>query len=369
MSRGHARTVLILVGGLAAGSCGDNGGQEPVRPQLLAIESGNNQTGQRGAALPLPLTVLVTGTDGRPFAGGTVHWGILSGNAQIAPATSTTDANGIAIATLTLGNATGAVVASADMDGLTAVSFNATSVLPCDLLVPYTLGTTVTGSLTVGDCPAEDGSFFDRYGLHLDQAQSIRFTQRSSAFNSFLLLRTPAGNTVAFHDDISATDRNASMRVFMAPGDYVISPSGLTPADLGAYTLETAVSTAPVTGCEFTANWATRGVQITDALTATDCELGDEAGNLYYADPYLIFLQQGTTVTFRQTSTVVDTYLELYRVGALGVDFIGFNDDDEANPPTTDSRLTHNVVVSGIYLLLPSSAAPQEVGAYTLVIQ
>jgi hypothetical protein len=354
---------LVLLG---AAACGD--GQEPIRPETLIVHAGNNQNGPAGVALPSPLQVQLTGSDGLPFIGATVQWAVVTGGATVSPTTSTTDDTGVASTTLTLGSTLGTVVVTATVSGITPVSFNAVAIDVCAETAAYTVGATVDGTLASTDCRLTDGTYADQFTFTITESQSLRFTLTSTVLNPFLSLVDATDRPIAFNDDVSQANRNSSFRVFLAPGAYVIGAGGFGPSDLGAYQLTSLVATDDITGCEVFATWLMRGVQATQALTAEDCELEDTDGNVYYGDPYFIHLPQGANIVVTQTSTVIDTYLELYRVTSTGFEFVAVNDDESAG--VTNSRLVPDpIALAGIYMLLPSSALPVETGAYTLAIQ
>jgi hypothetical protein len=362
--RRSSGNLLVLALLVASGGCSDS--TAPAEPETLEIEAGNNQNGSTGEPLPEMLRVVVTGSDGQPFTGATVRWDVVSREAQVSPATSITDNAGAASTTVTLGSSAGAVVVSATVDGLTAVSFSATAIVACDVIEPYAIGTTVTGTLSADDCRVADGSRVDRFSFTLTQTESIRFTQSSTVMNPFLGLDDAAGNPIAFHDDVSATDRSSRMRVFLAAGSYVLSPSGFATTDLGDYTLASETATDAVGGCGFFETWVTRGVQLTQELTTTDCQLTDQGGNSYHVDLYFMYLREGETLTVSQTSAALDAYIELYRLTSSALQFVTFNDDE--TDASGDALLTHEVAVSGVYLIAPSSSGPLEVGAYTFVV-
>ena len=96
--------------------------------EKAASASGDAQTGTVAVALANPLRVLVT-LSGAPQVGATVTWGATGVGAAVAPASSVTDASGIATTTWTLGHAAGAQVASATLAGATGspVAFAATA--------------------------------------------------------------------------------------------------------------------------------------------------------------------------------------------------------------------------------------------------
>lgn len=89
--------------------------------------SGDNQSAVIGRPLPQPVVVRVTDPNGAPVPNATVTFGTAGGAA--APATATTDANGDATATWTLGTALGAQTLTASLvgpQGAPSVTFTAT---------------------------------------------------------------------------------------------------------------------------------------------------------------------------------------------------------------------------------------------------
>jgi plastocyanin len=120
--------MLVALG--ASLACGGGGGGGTGNPTTTiaktAASSGDAQVGEVGTALANPLRVLIQ-EDGAPLAGANVEWLTASGN--VGPSPATTDANGIATATWTLGNVAGPRTATATLAGATGspVTFNATA--------------------------------------------------------------------------------------------------------------------------------------------------------------------------------------------------------------------------------------------------
>ncbi len=119
--------VSLLVGGLALACSSDDSGPSTPRPVIAktAANNGDAQTAMVAQALALPLQVVVT-LSGAPQVGTTVVWATTSG--AVTPG-GPTDANGVATATWTLGNVSGAVTATAAVSGATGspVTFDATA--------------------------------------------------------------------------------------------------------------------------------------------------------------------------------------------------------------------------------------------------
>ena len=87
---------------------GGEGVAPPPSPAAIAVSSGNGQTGPAGAALPGPLRVRVTSASGAGLENITVAFNAAPNSGSASPATSLTDADGLAATTWTLGTAVGA---------------------------------------------------------------------------------------------------------------------------------------------------------------------------------------------------------------------------------------------------------------------
>lgn len=117
---GAFRAFLILLAAWAA-ACGS----EPTGPELPDLEivaaGGSGQFGTPGQRLDSPLKALVRRLDtGAPLSGIAVSWTVVSGDATLTPAgtvTSSTDAHGLASATVQLGTAPGDVRIRAAVQG------------------------------------------------------------------------------------------------------------------------------------------------------------------------------------------------------------------------------------------------------------
>lgn len=116
------RAALLAL--LAA--CGSDGAPSDARS--ITPQSGDDQTGIVGEELA-PLVVRVVDASDVPEADVEVGWSVVSGGGDITPASSLTDANGLASTTFTLGPTVGAQVARASVAGAdgSPVTFTATA--------------------------------------------------------------------------------------------------------------------------------------------------------------------------------------------------------------------------------------------------
>ena len=127
------QVVLTLGLGFAAACGGDNTTEPDASQAVLAVLSGNAQTATEGEALPIPAAVRVT-RDGSGVSGVSVAWAVTAGGGSVAPASSSTDSDGMASTIWTLGPSAGANTLQASSSGATgSPSFTATgtpAVLP-----------------------------------------------------------------------------------------------------------------------------------------------------------------------------------------------------------------------------------------------
>jgi trimeric autotransporter adhesin len=122
-----AATLSLVLLSACGGGDGDGGTPPSTTTIAKATASGDAQTATVGQALAAPLQVVVT-DNGAASAGATVNWATTSGG-SLSPTSSTTDANGIAATSWTLGTASGSQQATATLSGATGspVTFTATA--------------------------------------------------------------------------------------------------------------------------------------------------------------------------------------------------------------------------------------------------
>lgn len=136
-----------------------------------------------------------------------------------------------------------------------------------------------------------------------------------------------------------------------APGDIVITATvpGVTPVVFNATILDPCEVLQPYTF----------GATVSGTLTAGDCNLQGHSVDFYGLD--LPAGQQSIRVNM--SSTVLDAYLELGRIGSD--EFVGF-DDDIAPGDITNSQLDAIIASGGAFYILSTSFEPGQTGAYTL---
>ena len=96
-------------------------------PRTLAKVSGDGQQEAAGAALAEPFVVSVLDQNGSAFPGATVNFAVTSGDGTLSATTATTDENGRAATTLTLGGDPVTNTVEVTVPGLDPVTFTATA--------------------------------------------------------------------------------------------------------------------------------------------------------------------------------------------------------------------------------------------------
>lgn len=98
---------------------------EEAMPHSLTKVSGDGQEGTVGAALAKPFVVSVLDQNGSAFTGAVVTFSVTAGGGTLSSTTATTDANGRARSTLTLGSGPETNTVTATVAGLEPVTFTA----------------------------------------------------------------------------------------------------------------------------------------------------------------------------------------------------------------------------------------------------
>jgi len=360
----------VMAGALACGS-GDSTGPE-VRARRTTAVVGDSQSAPTGTVLPIPLSFVVLDAGDVPLVGATVNWKVLSGSATLSALSSKTDSNGTAKTTVTLGSVIGPVVVQGTVGSVAPVTFNLSAVDPCSYAAPYTIGATVNGALTTGDCHVTitgAGSFYyDYYDFTVGSQQGVTATMTSTAFDTYLELfggpDTAHFDLVGANNDISGTNTNSLVQAILAPGTYELGANSNRTDATGSYTLTSVVRPQTISGCQVL--WVTRGIVVSDSVTTSDCAT-DFQGNAGHGDAVGIFLRTGSVIKISEHSTAMNAQLKLYRGDSLGaLAPVAINDDSAAG--TTDAFISYTVPNSNTFVIFIGSSGSTQTGAYTFSI-
>ncbi|HEY8166105.1 MAG TPA: hypothetical protein VIF83_11185 [Gemmatimonadaceae bacterium] len=125
-------SALSLSAVFTAIACSDSSGPKAGPPANLGVvnQASLNQTAVIGTATSLPLSVVVSDASSRPLSGVLVTFAVATGGGTLSATTQTTDANGVASVTWTLGNTFGIKTVTASVTGLPVVAFNTIAIAP-----------------------------------------------------------------------------------------------------------------------------------------------------------------------------------------------------------------------------------------------
>ncbi len=127
MRRAAAFGILGGTALIMAAACADPNSPVELTPTAVSIVGGNDQTRSVNSALSTPLAIRITDAQGKPLSGVTVRWSVASGGGNVSPTSSTSDTDGAAQSSWTLGSTPGQQTTVATVSGLPAVTFTATA--------------------------------------------------------------------------------------------------------------------------------------------------------------------------------------------------------------------------------------------------
>lgn len=228
---------------------------------------------------------------------------------------------------------------------------------------PATAGIgTFNGQLAAGDAQLTSGEFQDTWQITGRQGQTVRISMTSSDFDTYLMVRGPAG-TSADNDDRAQGDLNSEIVLtFPIDATYQIVATSYSPGETGSYSLtiaETTGGSATVaTGGSTTELPIVAGAQQQGSLASGDSTLNSGE----FSDTWLYQGSAGERLTIDMSSTEFDTYL-MVRSN------VGLNEDnDDIIAGNTDSTLTVTLPAAGTYRIIATSYAPGESGNYSLMV-
>lgn len=106
----------------------------------------------------------------------------------------------------------------------------------------------IEGELARGDTTLNSGEFVDRYTRTFTRGTPVAIRVTSSAFDSYLIVRSPSGHQ-SDNDDLVSGNTNAGVDIPAAEeGEYTILVTSYQPGEAGAYTLGFSSSGVAVPG-------------------------------------------------------------------------------------------------------------------------
>jgi hypothetical protein len=373
----RTNTLTATVGsGTAAVAASYSATSTALAASKLAVAAGDGQTAPASSQLPVAPAVRVTDQYNNPVAGQVVTFATATGNGTVSVASPpcngnscgvVSDASGMAtLGSWTLGTVTPTQTLSATLGSVATATFTATVGASCAPAL-YTLGTSVTRTLTISDCvSASNGGYHHEYPLTFPTQQYFSLTTTSGSAIGFQGLSFwPDFGAIALDFATPVTTYN-----IVGAGTHYIRAGHTVPGQLLTYTLSSVVNPSEPAGqCRFQ---ITRGTSITHSLDATQCLYASstvEPGRQRASRYYIILLGPNASMTIRMSGSVLNHAIEVYDVESgrayhSGADATGVGGAEVLTVNAAgrkryfEIRATHFV----------SSAVAPQGGSYTLTI-
>jgi len=231
---------------------------------------------------------------------------------------------------------------------------------PCSTDVPITLGQTLNGNLTSGDCEFDDGTFIDFYSFNGTAGQPISVSMNSGAFDTFLYLIDETGELIDLNDD---SGESTNSRIPADGGVVTLPYTGQFIIGASSYEIESgAYSISLNTDAACTATPITYNQSVDGTLSESDCAVG----GAFFTDRYTFSGTAGQQISIAMNSAAVDSFLILHSPTGEG----STSNDDGDTPP--NSRIPETGLFTlpetGTYTIEASSYDFFETGAYTLIL-
>jgi hypothetical protein len=154
-------SALLALGCASLLGCAKSAAAPNATPATIVVDAGNNQTGTAGQPLVTPLAVRVSDAEGKPVKDRRVDWDIGASSGMVLPASSTTNASGIATTIWTAGPVATTIRVSAQLAGLNPAVFTAVILPGAPVSV---VATPEAATLGVGDTIRVRASLRDALG-------------------------------------------------------------------------------------------------------------------------------------------------------------------------------------------------------------
>ena len=223
------------------------------------------------------------------------------------------------------------------------------------LLTPEAVAQTFSGELTSDDETFAEGEFIDTYTVAARSGQTITARLASGAFDTYVIIRSPAGAQVD-NDDCTDGDLDHSCATYHAEqdGSYEIWVTSYEVGETGPYRLDVSVEDAdPARG---SAPLPEGAVRFDGELASGDGQLPTEQ----FYDAYTLRARAGQQVTVTMTSEAFDTFLIVKTPDGEQ------RENDDAGG-TSRSHVVLTARQTGIYEIIATSYPPGATGSYSII--
>ncbi len=205
-----------------------------------------------------------------------------------------------------------------------------------------------TGNLRFTDAKDIQGKHFHLHSVMLHAGKKYVIDMNSMHFDTFIRLKSPAGNVVAANDD-SGPALNARI-MFTAPatGMYRIVATSFSAGATGSYQLRATETVVP------------GGVVVMNVQG--DLRFSDPSVGGKHQKVYNVMLHAGRSYVINMHSPHFDTFLKLKRSGLV----LAQNDD---GGPGRDSRIVFTPMMTGMFQVVATSYSAGATGHFSVNVR
>jgi len=219
-------------------------------------------------------------------------------------------------------------------------------------------GDVTRGELAQGDATLQSGELSDVHTMTFQQGERVHLEARSTAFDTYLIVRSPSGHQQDNDDGPNGT--NAALDfVATESGEYRVTVTSYRPGETGAY--ELVRGTGAALGTTPAAPDTAPATAATGATQGGDLAQGDptlDSGE--FVDTYTRTFEAGASVQIRLSSSAFDPYLIVRSPSGRQMD------NDDLDSSTRNAGVDIPAAEPGEYRVLVTSYRPGETGAYEL---
>ena len=330
-----------------------------------------------GAAVPATTTagispsVRVLDEHGIPVPNVDVTWTVTTGDGLLRDPASSVEAKTVTVKTSSTGSNSSSAAfragptpgnntITASVPGVPSETFTiaSTAMSVCSGITSYTLGTTVTSSLSSSDCknyydlgPPYFYYYLEAYRVTITQTAAVEVTVSSTSYTPAIRAATDTRHLRY------GSGSPATVRLILPPGTHYLGATSSGQQQSGSYTLSSTLNPDLTTGS--TASVA-RGIDASLSLPSSS-SLSIAPFNALRTE---IFLWPGEQVTIEMRSANFDAFLGIYGPSATWV----ATDDNSGGG--TNAKIVYTASVPGTYAIYAgtaTNAVPANKG-FTLII-
>ncbi len=342
------------------------GAGAPASIQALTSYPGTYDPGED---LPQDANFEVEDQYGNEVSGASVSFSA-SHDGTVSPTQGTTDSQGQASTTWTLGPRNGTQTLTATVASVTPATLNAEAYDPCLDVQTLVIGGTITGNLSAESCETEVDNtlrFLDWYGVTISNAGAFIFTLASDFATPAFRLYDNGGfmgglidtndNVIAYRAFLDTDPQTSGAQPAAAASETYLAGVFSNSGGVGDYTLEAVASSGQIENCE---TWVSTGLLSTNqSLATTDCGFDDGS----FFDRIILFLDQGETIRVAMNSSAVDAFLMIVDAG-----WTEALDGDDDSGVGTNALVDFSAPERNYYWVVANSFGGGETGNYSLTI-